>query len=222
MEDRTYKQVAAVILSILILGVAYYGSYRPMRKAQGFISTLQSLQTNPVSTLSELEARVSGPLNYASPIGQEELVRNLANSVLGFVQQQGGNATSTNDLIGFLNTYYDPILARGKGMSFGQDLYLEGAVNEIAFVSTGNPTFLSAAQHWYQEGESLGPNRPQPLYGLFDVYRASGNVSDTIAIGTKILTNWPSDTRVAQSLEQFLIPQSSSTKKTGTTSGAKK
>jgi hypothetical protein len=203
-EDRTYKQLAAIILTILILGIAYYGSYRPMRKAEGFIATLQSLQTTPATSLQDLETRVSGPLNYASPIGQEELVRNLANSVLSFVQQQSGNPTSTADLIGFLNSYYNPILDRGKGMSFGQDLYLEGAVNEIAFVQTGDPTYLSAAQKWYQEGEQLGPNRPQPLYGLFDVYRAAGDASDTISVAQKILSNWPSDTRIEQSLVQFL------------------
>ena len=203
MEDRTYKQLAAIILSILILGVAYYGSYRPMRKAQGFISTLQSLQTNPATSLADLENRVSGPLNYSSPIGQEEIVRNLANSVLAFVQR-GTDATSTAELMGFLNSYYDPLLDRGKGMSFGQDLYLEGAVNEIAFVQIGDPTYLAAAQKWYQEGETLGPNRPQPLYGLFDVYRAEGDVSDTISVANKIVANWPSDTRIQQSLVQFI------------------
>jgi len=175
-----------------------------MRKAEGVIATLQSLQTTPATSLQDLENRVSGPLNYASPIGQEELVRNLANSVLSFVQQQSGNTTSTADLIGFLNSYYNPILDRGKGMSFGQDLYLEGAVNEIAFVQTGDPTYLTAARKWYQEGEDLGPNRPQPLYGLFDVYRAAGDASDTISIAQKILSNWPSDTRIEQSLVQFL------------------
>ena len=217
MEDRTYKQLTAIIIAIMVLGVAYYGSYRSMRKAQGFISTLQSLQTTPATSLQDLETRVSGPLNYASPIGQEELVRNLANSVLAFVQQQGDNQTSTAALIGFLNTYYDPILNRGRGMSFGQDLYLEGAVNEIAFAGTGNPIYLAAAEQWYREGETLGPNRPQPLYGLFDVYRAAGDVTDTIAIAQKILTNWPSDTRIQMSLQQFIAQTASSTK-----AGAKK
>ena len=106
--------------------------------------------------------------------------------------------------MGFLNSYYDPLLDRGKGMSFGQDLYLEGAVNEIAFVRIGDPTYLAAAQKWYQEGETLGPNRPQPLYGLFDVYRAEGDVSDTISVANKIVANWPSDTRIQQSLVQFI------------------
>ncbi len=213
MEDRTYKQLTAIIIVILVLGVSYLGSYRPMRKAEGFISTLQSLQTNPATSLQDLETRVSGPLDYYAPIGQEELVRNLANSVLAFVQQQGNNATSTAALVGFLNNYYDPILNRGKGMSFGQDLYLEGAVNEIAFAGTGNPTYLAASEHWYQEGQMLGPNRPQPLYGLFDVYRAAGDVSDTISVAQKILMNWPSDTRIAMSLQQFMATQTPSTTK---------
>jgi len=210
-EDRTYKQLAAIIITVVILGVSYYGSYLPMRKAQSFIATLQGLQTSPATSLQDLETRVSGPLNAVSPVGQEEIVRNLANSVLSFVQQQSGNPTSTSQLITFLNTYYNPILDRGRGMSFGQDLYLEGAVNEIAFVQTGDPTYIAAARKWYEEGETLGPNRPQPLYGLFDVYRAVGDASDTIAIANKILTNWPGDTRIQTSLLQFL--QSATTTK---------
>jgi len=180
MEDRTYQRVAAVIIIVLIFGVAIYGSYMPMRKTQMFIATLQGLQTQQgqATSLQDLESKLSAPLDYPSPVGQEELVRNMANSVLSFIQQ-GGDATTTGELISFLDSYYDPILSKGKGMSFGQDLYLEGAINEIAFATTGNPTYLAAAQKWYQEGVALGPNRPQSLYGLFDVYRAEGNATDT-------------------------------------------
>ena len=60
-------------------------------------------------------------------------------------------------------------------MSFGQDLYLLGAINETAYAHTGNPAYLAAAQRYYEEGVAMGPNRPQSLYGLFDVYRAEGN-----------------------------------------------
>ena len=217
MEDRTYQRVVAIIIVAAIFGIAIWGSYMPMRKAQMFITTLQALQTpqGQATSLTDLENKLSVPLNYPSPIGQEELVRNMANSVLSFVQQ-GGNATDTAALIGYLNSYYDPILNAGKGMSFGQDLYLEGAINEIAFAQTGNPTYLAAAQKWYSEGVALGPNRPQSLYGLFDVYRAENNVSGTLAVGTTILKNWPTDTRVQQAMSLFRIMASStptSTKK---------
>jgi hypothetical protein len=210
MEDRTYQKVIAIIIVVAIFGIAIYGSYLPMRKAQMFISTLQSLQTSPATSLQDLETRLSVPLDYPSPIGQEELVRNMANSVLSFIQQ-GGDASSTADLISYLNSYYDPILDQGKGMSFGQDLYLEGAINEVAFAQTGDPTYLAAAQQWYAEGVALGPNRPQSLYGLFDVYRAAGDETDTIAIGTKILSNWPSDTQIQQALQQITEATSTAT-----------
>lgn len=193
-----------MIIVAVIFGVAIWGSYMPMRKAQMFITTLEALQSpqGAATSLQDLENKLSAPLDYPAPIGQEELVRNMANSVLQFVQQ-GGDASSTAALIGYLNGYYDPILNQGKGMSFGQDLYLEGAINEIAFVGTQNPAYLSAAQHWYSEGVALGPDRPQSLYGLFDVYRAEGDATDTIAIGTTILRNWPTDTRIQQALMTF-------------------
>jgi hypothetical protein len=210
MEDRTYQKVAAIVIVALILALAVYGTYLPMRKAQMFIGTLQSLQTTQgqATSLQDLENKLSVPLNYPSPIGQEELVRNMANSVLAFVQQ-GQSPSSTAELISFLNGYYYPILNQGKGMSFGQDVYLEGAINEVAFVETGDSTYLEAAQKWYLLGNQLGPNRPQPLYGLFDVYRGESDVTDTVAVADKILANWPSDTRIQQSLAQFLAMQSS-------------
>jgi hypothetical protein len=201
--DRTYKTTIAVVISLCILAVAVYGSYMPMRKSEIFIGTLQNFQVQPPTSLQDLEARLSVPLDYPSPIGQEELVRNTANSVLSLVQR-GSDATTTGALIGFLDSYYGPFLARGKGMSFGQDLYLEGAVNEIAFAQTGASNYLQDALKYYQEANVLGPNRPQALYGLFDVYRAIGDATDTKAVAATILANWPTDTSIAPALAQFL------------------
>jgi len=201
--DRTLKGTIAVVISAFILFVAVYGSYMPMRKAQMFIGTLQSFQTQPPTSLQNLEDRLSIPLDYPSPIGQEELVRNTANSVLSLIQR-GTDATTTAALINFLDGYYDPIIAQGRGMSFGQDVYLEGAVNEIAFVRTGDPSYLGKSLQYYRQGNALGPNRPQPLYGLFDVYRTIGDVTDTQATAQKILTNWPMDQSIPGALAQFL------------------
>jgi tetratricopeptide (TPR) repeat protein len=208
MEDRTYQKVAAIIIAAAILGVTVYGTYLPMRKAQMFIATLQSLQSSPATSLSNLESRISVPLDYPSPVGQEELVRNMANSVLAFVQQ-GADPSSTAELMNFLGGYYNPLLDRGKGMSFGQDLYLEGAINEIAFATTGNQSYLTAAKAWYEKAHQLGPNRPQALYGLFDIYRAANDKTDTIATAQKILANWPSDARIQTALQQFETTQTS-------------
>jgi hypothetical protein len=213
--DRTIKQTIAVVISFFILFMAVYGSYLPMRKAEMFIGTLQSFQTQPVSSLNELESRLSVPLDYPSPIGQEELVRNTANSVLSFIQR-GTDATSTAELISYLRKYYDPIVVRGKGMSFEQDLYLLGAINEVAYTKTGNGAYLQNALQYYSQGMQLGPNRPQPLYGLYDVYRFAGDVTNTVAVAQKILQNWPADQNIESSVAQFVqsaVKAKSSTKK---------
>ncbi len=210
--DRTVKGTIVIIVSAAILAIAAYGTYLPLAKSQVFIATLQSFQTQPPSSLRDLEARLGAPLDYPSPIGQEELVRNTANSILGFLQR-GPDATTTAALVGFLNTYYDPIIVRGRGMSFGQDVYLEGAVNEIAFAQTGNLAYAQDSIKYYSLGHELGPDRPQVLYGLFDMYRAIGDVANTKMIASEILANWPSDTRVAQSLAQFLSASSTPAKK---------
>ncbi len=202
--DRTYKTTIAVVLSLCVLAVAAYGSYLPMRKAQIFIGTLQGFQSKPPTSLQDLETRLSVGLDYPSPIGQEELVRNTANSILGLIQR-GTDATTTAQLVAYLNTYYDPILARGKGMSFGQDLYLEGVVNEVAFAQTGNQNYLQSSINYYRTANELGPNRPQPLYGLFDVYRAAGDVTNTQAVANKLLGNWPTDQNISSALAQFLM-----------------
>src|SRR5271154_3518274 len=143
--NPTSKKIIAIAISVAILSIAYYGSYLPLRKAQMFIATLQGLSTTPPTSLADLETRLAVPLDYPSPIGQEELVRNTANSVLGLLQQTH-DATTTAEILSFLDTYYSPIIAGGKGMSFGQDLYLEGAINEVAFSSTGNGQYLLNAQ----------------------------------------------------------------------------
>jgi hypothetical protein len=202
--QRNTKQTIAVIVSLLILFVAVYGSYMPMRKAEMFIGALQSLQSQPPTSVGDLESRVSPSLNYPSPIGQEELVRNLANSVLGFVQGSQ-DASSTEALLSFMDGYYAPIIARGRGMSFGQDIYLMGAIHEIAFVRTGNPAYLDLSKQYYQEGVALGPERPQSLYGLFDVYRFENDATDAESTAEKILSLWPTDTNIQSALQALQV-----------------
>ncbi len=201
--SRTAKQLIAIVAAALLLVVAWWGSYTPMRKAQTFIATLQSFQTQPANSLQDLEQRLAVPLDYSAPIGQEELVRNMANNVLGFVQRSG-DATTTDALISFLRSYYDPILVRGRGMSFGQDLYIMGAIMETAYTRTQDPKYIVAAQDYYEEANRLGPNRPQALYGLFDVYRFQGNVASATAVAEKVLSQWPTDTKIKEGLEELL------------------
>ncbi len=201
MDNPLARKVFAVLMSLFILFVAYYGSFLPMRKSQIFISTMQSLRS--VNSVSGLKDAFAKPLGAPSPIGQEELVRNSANVVLGVIQQTD-KPDVIADLMNFMESSYQPIVERGRGMSFEQNLYILGALNELSFVKTRDPKYFNASKSYFSRGLELGPKRPQFLYGLFDIYRMEGNVDGVKNIADQILAQWPDDDRTKTALADFI------------------
>ncbi len=202
MNNPLIKKIIAAAAVIFILYIAYYGSFLPLRKSQTFIKTLKGLQT--IRSYEEFEKAFSVPINMPSPIGQEELVRNTSNIVLNLLQRGGGNPELAAALVDFLERYFNPILERGRGMSFEQNLYILGAINELAFFQTNQVKYLLAAKNHYSQGLELGPRRPQFLYGMFDIYRIEGDIPQAKAIAERILGQWPNDTRTKDALAEFL------------------
>ncbi len=195
------KKSIAVSATIFILLVAYYGSYLPMRKSMAYIEAMQS--SNKVKTVNDFESVFSVPLDYPSPIGQEELVRSMSNTINGSLQGVS-DPKAIDELINYSEKYFAPIIARGKGMSFGQDVYILGMMNEIAFLKTKEPKYLQAAEKYFKMEQTLGPKRPQGLYGLFDIYRIEGNTNEFKKIADQILSQWPNDARIIDMINQTL------------------
>lgn len=199
--DHIVKKIIAVVVSVFILSVAYYGNFLPLRMSQTFIATLRSLQS--IKSLEEFENTVSVPLDIPSPIGKEELVRNTASIVMNLIQQNDKPEVIA-EVIKFLDHYYDPIIARGVGMSFEQNLYVLGTINQLAFVRTNDTSYFLKAKKYYEQGLALGPKRPQFLYGVFDIYRTEGNVQKAIEVHDRIIAQWPDDQRIKDGLAKFL------------------
>jgi len=208
MSSSLVRKILGVLLSAFLLSVAYYGSYLPLHKSQMFITALRNLRN--IKSLADFEQSFSLPLDAPSPVGQEELVRNTANTVLGLMQQQGVSSQIAAELMKYVQNYYAPLIDRGRGMSFEQNLYLLGALNEIMYTRTGDAKYLQAADKYYSEGLQFGPKRPQFLYGLFDVYRMEGNIVGVQAIAQQILSQWPDDQRTRSALADYLASVSSS------------
>jgi len=196
-----FRKIIALASSIFILFVAYYGSYLPLRKSQVFIATLQGLSS--IRSFNDFDNAVSVPLRLSSPIGQEELVRNTGNIVLNLVSN-GQNPEVMKAAVDFLESYYKPIIDSGHGMSFSQNLYILGIINQAGLIGTGEARYFEAAKNYYSEGLRLGPKRPQFLYGMFDVYRAENNVEKAKEIATQILNEWPSDDRVRKGIDDLI------------------
>jgi len=171
--DNDVKKIIAVLSVVVIVSLMIYGSYLPLHKAQAYLNALRASETQQFASVDALIDVFRQGLTGVSPIGQEELIRNTANSMLSLVQNEK-RPEVIKALVSFTETAYAPVVARKKGMSFGQDLYLLGIINEIAFIKTKDTNYLGAAQKYYLLGSDLGPSRPQPLYGLLDVARLEG------------------------------------------------
>ena len=204
--NKDIKKAIAVSTSIFIVLVGYYGSYLPMQKSMLFVVAMQ--RASRLKTISDFEQNFSVPLDTPSPIGQEELVRSMTNTIANSIQNIP-QAEGIDAITNYIESYFKPIVARGRGMSFGQDVYILGAMNEFAYIKTKENKYLQASENYFKQAVALGPKRPQGLYGLLDVYRMQNNIDGFKAIAEQILSQWPNDARTKSAYDQFmkLVPQ---------------
>lgn len=201
------RKTIGIILATALLLIAYLGSFLPMRKSTAFIRGMHKMEAasqNKKLTPELFEKTMTNSLLAPSPIGQEELVRQTTGMVLGIIQE-GASPGDVERLVGFAESFYTPIVERGRGMSFSQDLYVLGLMHQAAAIKTQDSRYLVASRAYFEEGLRLSPKRPQFLYGLFDIYRLAGDFGRAREIGERILSLWPEDERVAAILAN--LPQ---------------
>lgn len=197
-----FKKIAAAVISVGIIFVAYFGNYLPLRKSLTYISALRNLSR--YRSVTEFEDAFSASLDIASPVGQEELVRNTGSVILNVIQGSKQPGPVVTELVKYAEKYFKPLVDYGRGMSFGQDIYILGALNATAFRQTGNGEYLLAAENYFRKGLVFSPKRPQYLYGLFDIYRMGNDLAKGQDVGEKILSLWPINNKAKGQLEGFL------------------
>jgi hypothetical protein len=199
MDRSDLKKLAAYGAVLAIMFVSYYGNYLPLRKSQSFIYMTRTLGT--VRSWEQLQAVASESLDKPSPVGQEEIVRSFSNMILSVIRANGQSPALTSAVLQFIHQYYDPIIDRGRGMSFQQNLYVLGLMNQIAYAQTKDIAYLNDAERYFTTAVNLAPNRPQSLYGLLDVYRMKQDRKKMEEIGNRILSLWPQDQNVKALLQ---------------------
>jgi hypothetical protein len=208
----TVKQFLALGGSFLIFVVAWYGNYLPLHKSQDFIEATRNIAN--ARSLDQFTKTMDVPLTDMSPIGQEELVRNMASVVTNVLRSPSGkDARLTAAVMDYMTKYFDPIIRRGRGMSFEQDVYVMGLANQISFLQTQDPKYYQAALEYYLLGNRLGPARPQTLYGLFDIYRLGNQPDKAIEVANRILTLWPGDQAMKTALDELKKAKAAAPKK---------
>jgi len=201
--NQLSKQIIAISISFFVLVMVFYGSYLPYKKSKTFISSLNALGAGQIRSFEQLDKIVSSSLKINSPIGQEELIRQFLGVFAGFINQSDSPEV-IDILVKYIESYANPILQKGKGLSFNQDLYLAIRFYLTAYEKTKDQKYLDKAKQYAELSYSLGPKRPQVLYSLFDIYRLENNMEKAKEIGNQILNYWPDDASVKEAYDELL------------------
>ncbi len=193
--NRDLKYIIAFISIIAILVLLYFGAILPFIKAKLYIRAMNNLQAQRIRTLDEFKKNFDTVLNYYSPVGQEEVVRFLAQEIVGGMIYQEQQEAVSRELV----NYIEPRLMQENS----KHLVLLSAMSGKMFNIYRHNDDLIKTEEYYQKLLTLNPKSPQALYGLFDIYQKTGRPEKTKEIGEIILTYWPEDNRIKEIIKSL-------------------
>ncbi len=181
-----------IIIVIIILAVfgLIFGSFLPFKKAQKYVRAIDNLGS--IRTLDELKKNFNGVFDYYSPVGGEESARFTGQTFLNIVGQENIPENASTELVNYIEKH---IFKNNT-----KQLLLMASMYEIRWRRYKKSEDLEKIKEYYQMALNFGPKLPMPLYGLFDIYRKTGESEKAGEIGEMILKYWPEDERVRQSL----------------------
>jgi tetratricopeptide (TPR) repeat protein len=202
MMSQTLKTTAALILSVFVLFMVYWGVYLPFRKAQLLVIAMKDFRTS--KTIGDFENIFSRVLDFYSPTGQEESIKQFGLIVIELFKQKDLPRSVVEELLGFSQKYLDSLIKFNSGGYSSQNLLILGEFYQIFGARFNDSVYLEKAIEYFKKGLELSPQRPQFLYKLFNTYLIGlKDFSSAREIGEEILKYWPSDREVVEALEQL-------------------
>ena len=202
MIDPLIKKTLSILASAVVVVFLYFGAYLPYEKSQKLISAMGSIQNG--ASLQGYENAFSSVLDYYSPVGQEESVKQLGNTTLSILSSQKNLPKNiAEELLKFNLKYFEPIINDSRGGNASQNILVVGQIYHTLALNYNDLNYLNIAIDYYQKGLVNSPRRPQFLYSLFEAYQAKRDYNLAIKTGEEILKYWPSDMKVKQAVEEM-------------------
>jgi len=180
---KTFILIGLIILAVLSI---IFGSYLPFRKSQLYINALSLIQS--VKTIQEFEANFDKSLKYYSPVGNEEVIKFLANTIIQIMSQQNQSEAVDRRLA----DYIEPYIFKNEV----RHLLADTQMYEVLLSKYRHQEDLQKAQSYLEAAYAIGPKLPPVLYNLLDLYRATGEIEKAKQVGETILQYWPDDKNV--------------------------
>ena len=200
MLDSLIKKTLSILASVVVVVFLYFGAYLPYEKSQKLISALGAIQSG--ASLEGYEKAFSSVLDYYSPVGQGESVKQLGNTTLSILSSQKNLPKNiAEELLKFNLKYFEPIINNSRGGNASQNFLVMGQIYHALALNYNDLNYLNIAIDYYQKGLVNSPRRPQFLYSLFEAYQAKRDYNSAIKTGEEILKYWPGDAKVKQNIE---------------------
>ncbi len=202
MLDSLIKKTLSILASVVVVVFLYFGAYLPYEKSQKLISALGAIQSG--ASLEGYEKAFSSVLDYYSPVGQGESVKQLGNTTLSILSSQKNLPKNiAEELLKFNLKYFEPIINNSRGGNASQNFLVMGQIYHALALNYNDLNYLNIAIDYYQKGLVNSPRRPQFLYSLFEAYQAKRDYNSAIKTGEEILKYWPADDKVKQAVEEM-------------------
>ncbi len=196
MNTIVKKTIIAIFIVVVFVGL-YFGAYLPYKKANAFITTIHLLQS--VESVDELKYRFDEVLNINSPVARDEVAGFTLNQLTNLIRN-GLSEEVGGLIVGYAEEIARPILADPQSPELTKTILKMGIVYQTAWSVYENKVYAEAAENLYLRGLEVSPDRPQFLYGLFDLYLSEGRVREAIEVGEQITAIWPADSLVGQKI----------------------
>ena len=187
-----FKQPIIVILIALALFSAYFGAYLPFARGRMYIAALGAAQST--RTLDEFKKIFDRPLNFYSPIGDEEIAKFLGMDILNALVQ-----ARPEELNRALVEYIEPYMAKDNA----RHLIILGQMYSILWKEYGHEKDYLKSEKYQRKILEIGSNLPPALYGLLEIYQMSGDDVKLKEIASEIVKYWPQDEGVQKVLQRI-------------------
>ena len=177
--------VSTIGIALAVLGVIY-GSFLPLLKAKLYIRAINNFSL--IKNLDEFKKNFNRPLDFYSPVGQEEIVKFLATEIIERLIYPGQQEIISRELVNYIEPRFS--------YTDSKHLLLSASMYGKIFNIYNNKNDLEKTEKYFQEILALNPKSPQALYGLFGVYQYKGEISKAKETAEIILRYWPEDERI--------------------------
>ncbi|MEK7568216.1 MAG: O-antigen ligase family protein [Patescibacteria group bacterium] len=177
------KKIIAVAAIIGVVALIYLGAILPFAKAKLYTGSFG--QIHLIKNVEEFKRLFDVPLNFYSPVGQEEAVRFLAGEIFTKMIYPG----QAEGVVRQLMDYIEPRIFENNSRHLLLTAWMYGRMFEIY----GKQDYLNKAEEYFQKILILNPKSPQALRSLLGVYQVRGEAEKVKETGKIILRYWPEE-----------------------------